>query len=46
MKKLTTTLTIRIPVDLKKAVAIAAKKDDRSITSFAVKAFRVALKAS
>ena len=37
------TLTVRIPADLKKAVAAAAKKDERSITSFVVRALRVAL---
>lgn len=37
------TLTIRIPKDLKKAVAEAAKRDDRSVTSFIVKALRDAL---
>ena len=37
------TLTVRIPADLKKAVAAAAKKDERSITSFVVRALRAAL---
>lgn len=39
----TTTLTIRIPVDLKKQVTEAAKRDDRSITSFVVKVLRTSV---
>lgn len=42
----TPTLTLRIPADLKVAVVKAAKKDDRSITSFVVKALRAALAAN
>ena len=34
------TLTIRIPRDLKKALAKAAKADDRSVTSYVIRAVR------
>ncbi len=39
----TPTLTIRIPEDLRKQVAAAAKRDDRSLTSFVIHALREAL---
>ncbi len=34
------TLTIRIPADLKKRLAAAAKADDRSVTSYVVRAVK------
>jgi predicted HicB family RNase H-like nuclease len=34
------TLTIRIPKDLKRALAKAAKADDRSVTSYVVHAIK------
>lgn len=37
------TLTIRIPVDLKRELLKAAKRDDRSVTSFVVHAIKKAL---
>lgn len=39
-----TTLTIRIPEELKAAVETAAKSDDRSVTSFVIHALRDALR--
>ncbi len=36
-------ITLRIPTDLKKQVEKAAKADDRTVTSFVVRALRVAL---
>lgn len=37
------TLTIRIPADLKRALARAAAAEDRSVTSFVVHALRLAV---
>lgn len=42
-KSTRSTITIRVPLDLKTAVAAAAKKDDRSITGFVVRALRAAV---
>lgn len=39
------TITIRVPVDLKKAVESAAKSEDRSLTKYVCRALQAAVKA-
>lgn len=42
----TTTLTIRIPTDLKETLEAEAKADDRTVTSYVVKAIRERIDAA
>lgn len=40
------TFTFRIPKDLKRRITIAARRDDRTVTSFVIRALKMALRTT